>query len=137
MMTALRKLLAHLRPPAPRPPPLPPPGVEISERGMRELRTPGPREFAWEELISVKIVWSENPWGDPFCGSYCDTEWWIKSSSGQSISFWDEDQNRQVMLPAFEKYLPGFSFDYPAFDQIHKGRTFELDGGEYLVWNRT
>lgn len=135
MLTSLRKLLAHLWPPAP-PPPLPSPDIGTSERGLQELRTQAPREFAWEELISVRIVWSENPWGDPFYGPYCDTDWLIKSASGQSMCIWDGDQNRRVMLPAFEKHLPGFSFDYPAFDQIHKGRTFELDGGEYLVWNR-
>lgn len=135
MMTSLRKLLAHLRPPAPLPPPLLP-DVGTCERGLRELRRQTQREFAWEELISVKIVWSENPWGDPFCGPYCDTEWLIESGSGQRMFIWDEDQNRQVLLPACEKYLPGFSFDYAAFDQIHKGRTFELDGGEYLVWTR-
>ena len=137
MMTSLGKLLAHLWPPAPPPRAPSPPDVGTCERGIRALRTQAPREFAWEELISVRIVWSENPWGDPFCGPYCDTEWWIKSGSGQCMFIWDEEQNRQVMLPAFEKYLPGFSFDYPAFNQIHEGRTFQLDGGEYLVWNRT
>ena len=133
MMAQLRKLLMHLQPAKPA---LPSPDIGTCEHGIWELRGQTPRYFIWEEVVSVKIVWSENPWGDPFCGPYCDTEWLVESRSGERMFAWDDEQTRRAILPAFEKYLPGYSFDYISFDEAHKGRTFQLDGGEHLTWSR-
>ena len=131
MLGALRKLLARAPAPAPRPV-----EVEACERGIRRNVSHAPRDFSWEELVSIRLVWSENPWGDPWFGPYCDTDWWIDSSKGQRIWLADEPENRRVMLPAFEKFLPGFDFDYAAFDRMYKKRVTALEGGEYLVWRR-
>lgn len=131
MLGALRKLLTRAPTPAPQSA-----RVEASERGLRETCRHAARDFSWDELTSIRLVWSENPWGDPWLGPYCDTDWSIDCANGQRMSLFDEDENRRVILPAFEKFLPGFDFDYAAFDRLHNKRSVELEGGEYLVWQR-
>ena len=131
MLGALRKLLSHTPAPAPRLA-----EVEACERGIREKRSHAPRDISWEDLASIRLVWSEAMWEDPWFGPYCDTGWWIDCGKDQRIWLPDDAENRRVLLPAFEKFLPDFHFDYAAFDRLHKNRTSELEGGEYLVWRR-
>ena len=94
MLGALRKLLTRAPAPAPRPA-----QVEACEWGMREKHGNAARDFSWDELVSIRLLWSENPWGDPWFGPYCDTDWWIDGNQGGRMCLADEAENRHVMLP--------------------------------------
>ena len=100
------------------------------------LQSSSDRTFRWIEVLEVRIIWSENLWGDPQWGRYCDTEWMIRSTSGHGFTIPDEEQNRAILIPAFSKHLQDFKFDYDAFDQAHRSRVFEFSGGTYVVWSR-
>ncbi|HRE17786.1 MAG TPA: hypothetical protein PLW86_12100 [Rhodocyclaceae bacterium] len=89
----------------------------------------------WEEIVSVELIWSENPWGDPWSGPFCDTDWLVKSSHA-CLSIYDSPENRAQLLDALAKHLPNFAFNYRKFDEAHRDRHYDLKGGRILVWQR-
>jgi hypothetical protein len=94
--------------------------------------------IGWKNVVRIELRWEENPWGDPLFGRYCDTDWLLWSDSGRTTSITESvnTKNSQILLKAFEDYLPGFKFDYGQFQITHKNRLFELEGGKATVWVR-
>ena len=48
----------------------------------------------------------------------------------------DSEENRVVLLPAFQEHLEDFNFDYDDFDRQYGYRVFDKESGTYVVWNR-
>ncbi|AON55806.1 hypothetical protein Hsc_3540 [Herbaspirillum seropedicae] len=94
--------------------------------------------IAWNSLAKIELSWSENPWGDPQFGAYCDTDWLLWSDSGVAtrISESVTETNSRILLESFERYLPGFKFDYVQFKVTRKDRLFDISGGQLTVWER-
>ena len=95
--------------------------------------------IAWNDLVRIELVWTENPFEDPQFGSYCDTDWLLWCESSGDVLRLSESVNKsnsKILLDAFMKFLPGFNFDYVQFCEIHKGRIYELEGGKVIVWKR-
>jgi len=109
----------------------------ISATGIRRAPYLASAELRWTEVRRVSIEWSENPWGDPWAGRYCDTDWVIFPCEGPAMSFWDTEENRASLLNAFAANLAGFDFDYKQFDAAHSQRILEFEGGSYLVWAKS
>lgn len=89
----------------------------------------------WDEVVRVTLEWSQNPWGDPQFGPYCDVEWVVESASFRSLRF-DDWANRAVLFENAAKRLPGFDADYGQFERAYCSRLSDLAGGSLAVWSR-
>lgn len=89
----------------------------------------------WDEVTRVRLEWSENPWGDPQFGAYCDVEWVVESATARSLRF-DDWANRAVLFESAAKRLPGFDCDYDRFEREYWSRLSDLAGGSLVVWSR-
>ena len=112
--------------------------ITFNEQGLIISKPRGSSSIKWSALVKVELAWSENPFGDPQYGPYCDTDWvlWSKTGNAMSITESVNETNSKTLLQAFAKYLPGFDFDYEKFNQTHKGRLSDLQGGREIIWMR-
>lgn len=113
------------------------PDIAISLQGIFKRLDADDTGVTWEEITAVELEWSENPWGDPQWGAYCDTDWLLRSSKGRVFNVFDSSANRAVLLPALQQHLPGFDFNYSEFDKNYGKRLFDLGGGRVVAWQRS
>jgi hypothetical protein len=96
----------------------------------------GSLPLRWNEVVRITLEWSENPWGDPQFGAYCDSRWVMHSGNGRSLSIDDSSANRAVLFENASKRLPGFDSDRRTLEGDHWDRCFDLGGGSLVVWSR-
>lgn len=112
--------------------------ITFNERGLFITKQGSECSIAWGALSKIELAWNENPFGDPQFGPYCDTDWVLWSNAGNALRITESvnETNSKILVEAFMEFLPDFNFDYAKFNENHKGRLFDLQGGRVTAWVR-